>query len=304
MHARRSVSQNSIIFDHPEVEDEYHRWMRDVGAEDPYAHDGLPGLHDVLRAHFLIVDYFYGQQSGLGGIGPKNMDLLHSALYRPFVSLGGVEKWQSNFEKAATQIFGIITDHAFHDANKRTGLLTLLLFLNNCGRIPTIGQKALEDFAVDIADGKLNKYPRFRDLVKSRRQDAEVLFIADFLERKSRKVDRTTRSITFRELDQILRRFGYKLDSPSGNFIELIRVKERRKIFGWGSKEKIDVKVLQIGFPGWKKQVSVGDVRAIRKAAKLTPADGFDSQTFYQGADPVQSLIAEYHRPLERLAFR
>jgi len=296
--------RHPIVFDHPAVEQEYQRWMGEVGDQDPYASGDIPGLHDVLRAHFLIVDYFYGKDSGLGGIGPKNLDLLHSALYRPFVSLGGVEKWKTPFEKAATQIFGIITDHAFHDANKRTGLLTLLLFLNKCSRVPTIGQRELEDFAVEIADHKLAKYPRYRALKKNKCPDPEVAFIADHLERRSRKVDRTNRSITYRELDQILRGFGYKLDNPSGNYIELIRIKERRKIFGWGAKEKVDVKVSQIGFPGWKKQVSAGDVRIVRKAARLTPDDGFDSQSFYQGADPVQSLIAEYAGPLERLAFR
>lgn len=278
--------------------------MDDIGDEDPYKSDTTPGLNEVLRAHFLIVDYFYGKGTGLGGIGPKSVDLFHSALYRPFVSLGGVEKWRTHFEKAATLIYGIICDHPFHDANKRTGLLTLLLYLDKNSRVPIIGQKELEDFAVDIADHKLDKYPRYRDLRKKKHPDPEVAFIADHLERKSRKIDRTSYSITFRELDQVLRGFGYKLGNPSKNYIDLIRVQHRRKIFGWGEKEPVDVKVLQIGFPGWKNQVNVGAVKSVRAAAKLTPEYGIDSQAFYQGTDPVQALIAEYAKPLERLAFR
>lgn len=293
-----------VVFDHEPVEKEYRRWLASVGSADPYQTECLPGLHEVLRAHFLIVDYFYGKQSGLGGIGPKSIDLLHSALYRPHISLGGAEKWRTNFEKAATLVYGIITDHAFHDANKRTGLLTLLLFFKKASRVPTIGQVALEDFAVEIADHKLDKYPRYRDLRKKGHPDPEVAFIADHLERRSRKIDRTSYSVTYRELDQILRRFGYKLDNPSGNYIDVIRTQQRRRIFGWGGKEQVDVRVAQIGFPGWKSQVNDGAVRTVRKAAKLTPEDGFDSRSFYQGADPVQSLIAEYAGPLERLAYR
>ena len=283
---------------------EYERWVDEIAREDPYKSDTIPGLSEVLRAHFLIVDYFYGKGTGLGGIGPKNVDLLHSALYRPFVSLGGVEKWKTHFEKAATLIYGIICDHPFHDANKRTGLLTLLLYLNKNSRVPIIGQKELEDFAVDIADHKLDKYPRYRELKKKKHPDPEVAFLADHLERKSRRIDRTSYSITFRELDRVLRGFGYKLDNPCGNYIDLIRVKHRRKVFGWGEREPIDVKVLQVGFPGWKNQVNAGAVKSIRAAAKLTPEYGIDSQAFYQGTDPVQALISEYAGPLERLAFR
>ena len=295
---------DSIHFDFPEVRSEYERWVDDIGTEDPYKSDTIPGLKDVLRAHFLIVDYFYGKGTGLGGIGPKSVDLLHSALYRPYVSLGGAEKWKTHFEKAATLIYGIICDHPFHDANKRTGLLTLLLYLNKNSRVPIIGQKELENFAVDIADHQLDKYPRYRKLKNKKHPDPEVAFLADHLERKSRKIDRTSFSITFRELDHVLRRFGYKLDNPNKNYIDLIRIQHRRKIFGWGEKEPIVVKVLQIGFPGWKNQVNVGAVKSVRAAAKLTPEYGIDSQAFYQGTDPVQALIAEYSGPLERLAFR
>lgn len=295
---------NSATFDYKAVEREYLRWKSIVGEHDPYVTNELPGLEDVLRAHFLIVDYFYGKQSGLGGIGPKSVDLLHSALYRPFTSLGGIEKWKTTFEKAATLVYGIITDHAFHDANKRTGLLTLLLFFHKTSRRPIINQKNLEDFAVEISDHKLDKYPRYRKLKKEGCKDPEVIFIADHIERISRKIDRTHYSITYRELDTRLRKLGFKLDNPSGNYIDLIRTEQRKKLFGWGKTEQIDVKIAQVGFPGWKKQVNAGAIKTIRKNAKLTAEDGFDSQSFYQGADPVQSLIDEYAGPLERLAYR
>lgn len=293
----------STVFDHQAVEKEFHRWVSQLGGEDPYEAPDTMGLFDVLRAHFLIVDYFYGKDSGLGGIGPRDKNLLHSALYRPHVSLGGVPKWTTEYEKAATLIFGIITDHPFHDANKRTGLLLLLLFLRTNGRVPTVGQHDLEDFAVEIADHKLDRYPRCRDLRKSE-AEPEVMFIADYLRRNSRKLDKGYYTITFRELDQRLRAFGYKLGNPSGNYIDVVRVQERRTLFGFGPKEQVDVKVAQIGFPGWKSQVTQSAISTARKAARLTPEHGFDSLTFYRGVDPVQSLIAEYAGPLERLAHR
>lgn len=297
------MAVNQITFDNGRVEEEFLRWLRYFGVQDPYDSDDTIGMMDVLRAHFLIVDYFYSKDTGLGGVGPRDPDLLHSAVYRQFVSYGGQDKWSNSFERAATLLYGIIIDHPFHDANKRTGLLVLLLFLYKMNRVPTIPQSDLEDFAVEISERRLAKYGRYRSFLK-KKSDPDVLFIADFLKRKSRILDRRSYTVTFRELDKILAGFGYRLRNPHNNYIDVVRVKERRRIFGFGRREKIDVKVAQVGFPGWKCQVNQGAVGTIRKATKLTAEHGFDSQTFFQGVDPVQSLIAEYSRPLERLAYR
>lgn len=297
------MEYHDVIFDNIRVKEEFLRWITHFGIEDPYHSDSTIGMMDVLRAHFLIVDYFYSKDTGLGGIGPREPDLLHSAVYRQFVAYGGVDKWKTSFERAATLLFGIITDHPFHDANKRTGLLVLLLSLNKMGRVSTASQSELEDFAVEISDHQLNKYSRFKEL-KKKHSDPEVMFIADFLKRKSRKPDRQFYSITYQEVDRRLQDFGYRLKNPHKNFIDIVRVEERRKLFGFGGKEQVDVKVAQVGFPGWKCQVNQGAITTIRKATKLTAEDGFDSKAFYQGADPVQSIIAEYSGPLERLAYR
>ncbi len=297
------MGNSDVIFDNHGIQKEFLRWVSHFGPEDPYHSADTVGMTDVLRAHFLIADYFYSKDTGLAGIGPRDADLLHSAVYRQFVSYSGVDKWSTSFERAATLLFGIIADHPFHDANKRTGLLVLLLFLNKLNRLPTVSQSNLEDFAVEISDHKLAKYARYRELRK-KSPDPEVMFIADFLRRNTRKTDRKFYSITYRELDRRLQDLGYRLKNPHKNVIDVVRVEERRKLFGFGTKERVDVKVAQVGFPGWKYQVNQGAISTIRKEAKLTAEDGFDSQSFYQGADPVQSLIAEYSGPLERLAYR
>ena len=102
-----------------DVEREYARWVALVGVDDPYTSRNTVGLHQVLRAHFLIVDFFSQEGGGVGGVGPKSLDLLHSAIYRQFVSFGGKDKWAEPLEKCATLLFGLVKDHPFHDANKR-----------------------------------------------------------------------------------------------------------------------------------------------------------------------------------------
>jgi hypothetical protein len=36
---------------------------------------------------------------GIGGVGPRDLNLLHSAIYRQFISYGGKEKWLGPYEK-------------------------------------------------------------------------------------------------------------------------------------------------------------------------------------------------------------
>lgn len=100
-------------FVHPDIEQEYDRWQRVVGDDDPYRSNDTIGLHDVLAAHFLIVDYFAEKKYGIGGVGPRNIDLLHSALSRQFTGYNGVRKWKGLYETCATLMFGLIMKSRF-----------------------------------------------------------------------------------------------------------------------------------------------------------------------------------------------
>lgn len=288
------------------LESEYQRWHNTIGADDPYATKDTIGIHDVLRAHFFILDFFSAEKNGegVGGVGPKDVNMLHSAVYRQFVSLGGKEKWPTPFEKCATLMYGIVKDHPFHDANKRTGFLTTLLFLERMGRIPRIKQKEFEDFVVEVADNQLAKYPRYKDIQQTV-QDPEVQFIADYLKRNTREVDRRQYTVTFNELNQIIKKYSFELVSPKGNYIDVVRVGYRPKFLGLlGPKVRTEERVAHVGFPGWKKQVTKAALKTIRESTGLTAERGFDSKTFFQGADPLHALIDTYAEPLRRLADR
>lgn len=292
-----------ILIENQAVRTEFVRWCEYFGDQDPYAENGNIGIRDVLRAHFLIADYFYGEGYGIGGVGPRDPNLLHSAVYRQFTGFGGDDKWETSYERCATLIFGLVKDHPFHDANKRTALLVLLYFLTRTNRAPTIGQKELEDFIVDIADDKLRQYRRLKAL-ELKTDDPEIRFIADYLRRHSRMLDKRYYTITYRELDIRLRDFGFCLNNPHKNVIDVCRIEKSRSILKFGRVVTEHVKVAQIGFPGWKRQVGKGAIATVRKETRLVPEKGFDSDSFYRGTDPLYSLIAVYSKPLERLAHR
>jgi prophage maintenance system killer protein len=184
-------------FLHAEIEEEYNRWKNIVGADDPYQSSETIGLHDVLAAHFLIVDYFAEKKYGVGGIGPRSLDLLHSALSRQFTGYAGVRKWTGLWETCATLMFGLTMNHAFHDANKRTALLATLSLLRRKKRIVTLQQKKLDALVVAIAGSNLQGYferdaryqEKLESLSGSNDSDGIVLIIADFLRRNTRPRD-------------------------------------------------------------------------------------------------------------------
>lgn len=153
-----AVDQKDLISNY-DVRKEYERWTGIVGPADPYFGKYSIGLHEVMQAHFLLADFFFKTGEGIGGVGPKDVNLLHSALARQFVEFGGRPKYSDRIDVCATLMFGLVKKHPFHDANKRTAFLTSILHLQKIGRTPIVDQKEYEDFTVNISDNKLSEYP-------------------------------------------------------------------------------------------------------------------------------------------------
>jgi death-on-curing protein len=285
----------------PEIQQEYERWQKKIGTQDPYQSPKTVGLRDVLWAHFLLIDYFTRKGEGYGGVGPRDLNLLHSALHRQFVGYGHLLKWREDLDRCATLFYGLIMDHPFHDCNKRTAFLVLLYHLFLIGRCTDIRQKEFENLAVKTADHKLDEYSAYARFKGTR--DADVLLISDFLRRGTRRIDKRYYAVTFNDLNTILGRFGCRLDNPHKNRIDVVRVTRRRH---WLTRKDQEVvqRVCQIGFPGWKRMVGQGAINTVRHATDLTPERGCDSLVFFRGFDPMSELVKEYENPLRRLADR
>ncbi len=281
---------------------EYERCIKQTGP-DPYSGYGTIGIHTVLRAHFLIVDHFWKHNEGVGGVGPRSFDLLHSAVSRQTVGFDGRRKWIDPFDVCATLFFGLIKDHPFHDCNKRTAILSALHHLYQNGRKPKVTQRELEVLTISTANDSLSEYDdysRFGD-----QDDPEVRFISHFFRRGTSPIDKNNYTVTFQQLDRILRKKGgFYLGHADGNFIWVMRQKERRTGILGQRKEMIEERVLKVGFPGMKAQVFPSTIKAIRRATGLTHENHCDSETFFRDADPMQSLIAVYDGLLLRLAYQ
>lgn len=272
--------------------DDYKRARSQLTESDLSYCNNILSADDVLRAHYLVCDYFLLKDDSIVLHGVKNINLLCSAVSRQYVSLHGKLKWENQLEIVATLYFGLVKNHAFHDGNKRTALLTMLYHLVKYNRIVECKQRDFEELTVRVAANELNKYYFYNKYKQD--DDVEIKTIAHFLKRNTHKADKRFYSLTYSELDSKLRKFNCYLDKPSGGFINVFA--PIKKYFRTSYTP-----VLQIGFPGWRSQVGEKALKEVLKKTKLTSENGIDSQTFYEGNEPMYKLIQDYEGPLKRL---
>ena len=194
-------------------------------------------------------------------------------------------------------MYGLIKNHPFHDANKRTAFLSSILHLQKIGRTPLISHQEFEDFTVNVSDDNLSIYSGYESF-KGAGPDADVAFMASFLKKSTRQIDLRTKQITYNELNRILSKRGLRIENQNGNRIDLVRFIEIEP--GVTSKKRI----AHIGFHGWSREVSRRDIEIVRESYKLDARHGYDSQAFFNGLEDPLTLIKKYKEPLERLAFR
>ena len=103
-------------------------------------------VDDLGVIHLQVIDASGGSQ------GIRDVGRLESAIAAPRQEAFGESLYPSIFEKAAVLLRAIIADHLFVDGNKRTGMMSALVFLNLNGQDTTaLTDKELEDFAVQVA---------------------------------------------------------------------------------------------------------------------------------------------------------
>lgn len=102
---------------------------------------------DVVRLHTRIIQV----TGGLDGV--RDHGALESAMFAPLQTFGGQELYGSEVEKIARIGYGLASNHAFLDGNKRIGALTVQLLLKWNGYELILQEGELSDMFISIADG-------------------------------------------------------------------------------------------------------------------------------------------------------
>lgn len=99
---------------------------------------------DVVAFHDLIIQ-------GSGGLyGLRDLKALESCIECPKMSFNGCDFYVSLAEKAAALLFFLAKNHPFNDGNKRTAVMSSILFLKMNGLLVKNPLK-IEDLVVEVA---------------------------------------------------------------------------------------------------------------------------------------------------------
>ena len=102
-------------------------------------------LEDVLNIHEFLINKFGGSQ------GVRDLNLLKSAISRPYQTFDQENLYKTPIKKAAAIIESIIKNHPFIDGNKRTGYVLMRLILLDQGLDISASRNDKYNFVISIA---------------------------------------------------------------------------------------------------------------------------------------------------------
>ncbi|MCC6236791.1 MAG: type II toxin-antitoxin system death-on-curing family toxin [Dehalococcoidia bacterium] len=232
----------------------------------------------VLGIHFKLVEDFARSADPIEPAGTRDRgELLESAVGRPHTSLGGLLKYPTTPMAGAALLGALIQDHPFVNGNKRTAIVSLLVFLDMNDHVLIAEEDDLFDHAFALAQ---------HDIADSTLGDAEMLASARWILRHSRPIRREERRIRWRDLRRVLAEHGCSFEQRAGNSIAIRRGQYLAVAGARNDGDELDRTV----------------VRWIRGELHLAERDGVDSLAFYNGDEAIPEFINRYRRTLERLA--
>jgi death-on-curing family protein len=248
----------------------------------------------LMRIHFALVEDFAGTSDPIEPAGVRSDDLLGSAVHRPSTVIDGIEKYPTVEMAAAALLHGIVHNHPFHNGNKRTGLVAMLVFLDENGLTLTCEEDELFKLVLRLAQHSLVRARR-RDLA-----DSEVLEVAAWLRGRSRLVAKGDRPLKWHKLKRVLASHGCTFSFPAvGNKINISRTVLMQTIFG---REKLALSV-QVGYRDDGSDSERSTIHMIRRELRLDDEHGVDSAAFYDDEGMSASeFIVRYRKILRRLA--
>ena len=131
----------------------------------------------ILFIHDCLVVWFSDSEDPFSPPGVKNIELLESAIARPFQSIAGADAYPSPFEKAGALFHSLINNHPFHNGNKRTALVSTAVYLASCGFwLEKCSDDEMFSFTLDVTTHSISEHRK-----------SEVKVISSWLQRHSIK---------------------------------------------------------------------------------------------------------------------
>ncbi|MGY3869062.1 type II toxin-antitoxin system death-on-curing family toxin [Aeromonas crassostreae] len=237
---------------------------------------------EVLMIRRRMATLKIATQDAFGHPEPMNGDKLSSAIYRQFTSGGGVYKYNTIHDVAANLLYGIAMSHAFENGNKRTALVSTLVFLDkNKTFLVNTDEDELYELVRDVAAHEIELSKN-----QTRTVDAETDALSSWIRDRIRPKTLGDKAMHFKDLKEQLEAFGCTFDKPDSNYIKIHRKQ-------W---------VVKTGYPKANFELGVAQVKKIRKSLRLDEVHGIDSAGFYDLEHTVDGFVNQYRNLMKRLA--
>jgi death-on-curing protein len=107
-------------------------------------------IEHIIKFHSKII----AATGGSDGI--KDIGLVESALNRANASFDGQDLYSNIIEKISVITHSLISNHGFIDGNKRIGVATMLLLLQNNNVLMQYSQEELIQLGLSVASGDID----------------------------------------------------------------------------------------------------------------------------------------------------
>ena len=265
---------------------------------------------DVIELH-EILSRQYEKFNGMEPISPpgvKNRGLLESAVHRQTVGIDSYYKYDTYYKNCATLVFGIVKNHAFHNGNKRVGLLCLIkhLYLNGYVLKITLPHDEVFELMRSLADAQdspdgLQKHASdyLRSFYKSNKKaywddDLVIEYLAHWIKINSESKNNGGKKSGYKVSDvkNFLSAKGLEAEQ---NGRELTITKKGSWLMFFGVKRKsYNMKNTKV--------VSIELCELVRRDFGLTRSDGWEDRNFYNDEKEVDEYIMVYKAVIYRLA--
>jgi death-on-curing family protein len=251
---------------------------------------------DVNTIHWHLVGEFKDTPDPIAPPGIRDETLFSAAVARPLTSHGDTYKYPTVEMAAAALVHSLALNHAFHNGNKRTALVSMCVLLDRNNVALMAGEDDALRFILRIANHAL--IDRSLNLAA----DREVLAIAEWICVNQRSFTHGDRPLQFRAFRRILTDHGCDLWFPGGrgNRINISRTIKHRLFWGKVIERQLQT---QIAYRNEGSDVVRSTINKVRSDLQLDEEHGFDSDAFYvSGVEAIDQVVAQYQSTLKRLA--
>lgn|GEM_PF-1660698 len=173
----------------------------------------IPSVELVRSFHERLTEEFAKDNDPISPPGIKNIGLLESAVARCDTGIGDVYKYKRLFEKAAVLFHSLAKNHAFHNGNKRTALISLIYTLHVNGYYLNISDDKLYELVLGVAD---DKYPNG---IGSRDFDGQIVYISSLIRSNSSNINSDPRELSVDDFIESCKSLGCSCRTSSGSYI-------------------------------------------------------------------------------------